>query len=75
MGWLEEQHLKESKIWAKMKNNYEEAATANKQEIVNLKNALQEAQYRSQITANVRIVLQTNREKFSVQLKTALDKG
>ena len=76
MGRLEERHLKESKIWAEMKNHYEEAVMTNKQGIVKLKNVLQEAQNRSQaITENVRIVLQTNREKFSVQLKTALDKG
>ena len=66
MVWLEEQHLKESKIWTEMKNYYEEAAMANKQEIINLKNALQEAQNHSQvIKENVRIVLQTNREKFA----------
>ena len=76
MRWLEERHLKESKIWAEMKTHHEEAATAYKQEVVNLKNALQEAQNSSQaITENVRIVLQTNREKFLAQLKTVLDKG
>ena len=41
MGQLEERHLKEIKIWAEMKNHYEEAATTYKQEIISLKNALQ----------------------------------
>ena len=75
-GQLIERHLKETQIWAEMKKHCEYATTAYKQEILNLKNALQEAQNHSQvIKENVHIVLQTNREKFSTQLKTAMDKG
>ena len=59
-----------------MKGHYEETAAVNKRKIENLKKALDEAQHRSQeITDNVRILLQTNREKFTTQLRTALDKG
>ena len=43
MGRLEELHLKESHIWAKMKSYYEEPTTANKHKIENLKKALDEA--------------------------------
>ena len=65
MGRLEELHLKESQIWAKMKSLYEEVAMANKRKIENLKKAMDEAQTRSQtITDNVRVLLQTNREQF-----------
>mgnify|MGYP000235158330 CR=1 FL=1 len=48
MGWLEELHLKESQIWAKVKSHYEEVVTTNKCRIENLKKALDEAQNRSQ---------------------------
>ena len=59
-----------------MKKQYEEATTTYKQEILTLRNALQEEQNHSRvIIENVRIVLQTNREKFSAQLKTVKDKG
>ena len=59
-----------------MKKHCEYATTAYKEEILNPKNALQEAQNHSQvIKKNVHIVLQTNREKFSAQLKTMMDKG
>mgnify|MGYP000067080054 FL=1 len=59
-----------------MKKQYEEATTLYKQEILNLKNALQQAQNHAQtVKENIRIILQTNREKFSAQLKTAMDKG
>ena len=76
MGRLEELHLKESQIWATMKSLYEEAATSNKRKIENLKKALDEVQNHSQaITDNVCILLQTNREKFTTQLRTTLDKG
>ena len=75
MGRLEELHLKESQIWAKMKSCYEEATTANKRKIENLKKALDEVQAHVQtITDNVHILLQTNREWFTTQLKTTLDK-
>ena len=48
----------------------------NKRKIENLKKALDEAQHRSHaITANMCILLQTNRENFTAQLKTSLDKG
>ena len=76
MGWLEELHLKESHIWEKMKSHYEEGASVNKHKIENLKKALDEAQNHSQaITNNVCILIQTNQEKFTAQLRTALDKG
>ena len=75
-GEIIERHLRETEIWTEMKKHYEEANTAYKQEILHLTNALQEAQNRFHvIKENVRIVLQLNREKFSVQLKTAMDKG
>ena len=65
MGLLEELHLKESQIWAMMRSLYEEAATTNKCKTKNLKKALDEAQNCSQAIIDiVRIVLQTNREKF-----------
>ena len=49
---------------------------ANKCKIENLKKALDEAQNRSHTIAdNVRILLQTNRKLFTMQLKMALDKG
>ena len=76
MGRLEELHLKESQIWAKMKSCYEEATMANKRKIENLKKALDKVQARIQtITDNVRVLLQTNRERFTTQLKAMLDKG
>ena len=59
-----------------MKERYEEASALYKQEILDLKNALQHAQNHAQaVKENIRIVLQTNREKFSAQLKAAMDKG
>ena len=59
-----------------MKSHYEEAAAVNKRKIENRKKALDEAQHRSHaITDNVHILLQTNWEKFTAQLRTALDKG
>ena len=58
MGRMEELHLKESEIWAKMKSHYEEAVVVNKRKIENLKKALDEAQIRSQaIMDNVRVLL------------------
>mgnify|MGYP000494644238 FL=1 len=76
MGKLEELHAKESQLWAGMRSTYEEAAAVNQQEIANLKKSVEEARNRCQaITDNVRILLQTNRERFTTQLKTALDKG
>ena len=60
-----------------MKKHYEDAVVAYKQEILNLKKALHEAQNLSEmIKGHVRIiVLQMHREKFVAQLKTAMDKG
>ena len=59
-----------------MKKQYEEASALYKQEILHLKNALQQAQNHAQtVKENIRIILQTNKEKFSAQLKTAMDKG
>ena len=73
---MEELHSKVSDIWSKMKSHYEEAVTVNKRKIENLKKALDDAQSRSQaITDNVRVLLQTNHERFTTQLKTTLDKG
>ena len=55
-----------------MKKQYEEATALYKQEILDLKNSLQQAQNHGQtVKENIRIRLQTNREKFSTQLKTA----
>ena len=74
-GRLEERHLKDSQIWAKMKSHYEEAVMANKRQIENLKKALDKVQTRSQtITDTVHVLLQTNRVRFTTQLKAVLDK-
>ena len=75
MGQLIDRHEKETGIWTEMKKHYEDATTTYKQEILNLKTALQEAQNRVQVVTVIRIVLQMNREKFSAQLKTTVDKG
>ena len=76
MGRLKELHLKESQIWAQMKTHYEEAATANKRKIENLKKALEESQARSQIQKDwIRVLLQTKQERFMTYLQAALDKG
>ena len=40
-GQLVDWHEREAEIWAEMKKQYEEATTLYKQEILNLKNALQ----------------------------------
>ena len=75
-GQLVDRHEREAEIWAKMREQYEEAAALYKQEIMDVKNALQHAQNHAQVVKeNIHIVLQTNREKFSAQLKTAMDKG
>ena len=59
-----------------MRSTYEEATAVSKQEIENLKKTVEEACNRCQaITDDVRILLQTNRERFTVQLKPVLDKG
>ena len=59
-----------------MKSTYEEATAVNQQEIANLKKSVAEARNRYQaITDNVHILLQMNRERFTAQLKTTLDKG
>ena len=76
MGRMEELHSKESEIWVKMKSHYEEAVVVNKRKIENLKKALDEAQIRSQdIKDNMRVLLQTNQERFTAKLKTTLNKG
>ena len=75
-GQLVDWHEREAEIWAKMREQYEEASALYKQEILDLKNAQQHAQnHAGVVKENIRIILQTNREKFSVQLKTAMDKG
>ena len=62
-----------------MKEQYDHASALYKQEIGDIKNALQNAQnaqnHAQAIKDNIRIVLQANREKFSAQLKAAMDKG
>ena len=59
-----------------MKKHLEDALTAYKQEILNLKKTLHEEQNLSQVTKeHVRIVLQTHRDKFTALLKAAMDKG
>ena len=75
MGRLEELHLKESHIWAKMKSHYKEAVATNKRKIDNLKKALDKSQARSQLLTNrIRTLLQANRDWFTTQLKAVLDK-
>ena len=61
MGRLEELHLKESQLWAKLESHYEEAAGANKQTIENLKKVLEESQARATLlTDRIRTLLQAN---------------
>ena len=52
MGRLEELHLKESQLWAKLKSHYEEAEAANKRKIENIKKALEDLQARSHLQMN-----------------------
>ena len=69
-------HVRQAAIWKEMRKHLEDAVTAYKQEILNLKKTVHEAQNLSQVTKeHVRIVLQTHREKFSALLKAAMDKG
>ena len=42
-GQLVDRHEREAEIWAKMREQYEEASALYKQEIMDLKNALQHA--------------------------------
>ena len=73
---MEELHEKESQLWAKMKSHYEEVAVTNKRKIENLKKALEESQAHLQVqTDRIRTLLQVNLERFTVQLKAALEKG
>ena len=66
MGQLEELHLKESQLWAKMMSLYEEAAVANKHKIENRTKALEECQVRATlITDRIHTLLQTSHEKFN----------
>ena len=59
-----------------MKEHYDEASALYKQEIGDIKNALQNTQNHAQaVKENICIILQTNREKFSAQLKAVMDKG
>ena len=76
MGRLEELHLKEFQLWAKMKSLSEEAVVANKRKIENLTKALDESQVRATLmTDRIRTILQDNHEKFNTRLKVAMDKG
>ena len=76
MGRFEELHEKESQIWAKMKGHYEETMAANKRKIENLKKALEDLQAHSHLqTGRIRTLLQTNWERFTMQLQVTLDKG
>ena len=75
-GQLVDRHETDATIWAEMKKQYEEPTALYKQEILDLKSALQQAQNLAQtVKENIRIRLQTNREKFSTKLKTTMDKG
>ena len=76
MGQLEELHEKESKIWAQMKTLYEEATTASKRKIENLKKALEDSHAHTRLnTDHINILLQTKQEQFTTQLQAALDRG
>ena len=73
---LIDRHEREAAIWKEMKGHYDEASALYKQEIRDIENALQNAQNHAQaVKENIRIVLQTNREKFFAQLKATMDKG
>ena len=59
-----------------MKEQYDQAAALYKQEIADVKNTLQTAQNHLEVVRhNIRSVLQTNRERFTAQIKAAMDKG
>ena len=59
-----------------MKEQYDQAIAIYKQEIGDVKNALQNVQnHLEAVRHNVRSVLQMNREKFTAQIKAAMDKG
>ena len=59
-----------------MKGHYEEAVVTHKQKVNNLKKALDKSQDRSQLlTDRIRTLLQENPERFTTQLKAALDNG
>ena len=76
MGRLEELHGKESKLWHEVKSRYEAHATSNTSKISNLKTTIQEMRTRTEMnTANIKVLLATNQEVFTHQLKEALDRG
>ena len=73
---LIDRHEREAAIWKEMKEQYDQAVAIYKQEIGDVKNALQNAQnHLEAVRHNTRSVLQTNREKFSAQIKPTLDNG
>ena len=73
---LLDHHGKEAAIWKEMKEQYDQATVLYKQEIANVKNTLHTTQnHLEAVRNNVRSVLQTNREKFTAQIKAAMDKG
>ena len=73
---LLDHHGKEAAIWKEMKEQYDQAAALYKQEIADVKNTLQTAQNHLEVVRhNTRSVLQTNRERFTAQIKAAMDKG
>ena len=73
---LLDHHGKEAAIWKEMKEQYDQAAALYKQEIADVKNTLQTAQNHLEVVRhNTRSVLQTNRERFTAQIKAMMDKG
>ena len=69
-------HGKEAAIWKEMKEQYDQATALYKKEIADVKNTLHTTQnHLEAVRNNVRSVLQANREKFTAQIKAAMDKG
>ena len=70
------EHEKEAAIWKEMKEQYDQATTLYKKEIADTKNALHATQNHLEAARNnVRCIMGTHREKFTGQIKAAMDKG
>ena len=70
------EHEKEAAIWKEMKEQYDQATTLYKKEIADVKNTLHTTQNHLEAARNnVRCIMGTNREKFTAQIKAAMDKG
>ena len=69
-------HEKELEVWQEVKVHSEENVASNPNKISNLKTALEEMQTCTEMnTEHIKILLAANRERFTHQLKEALDRG